>query len=98
MSHMNMRIKDLNVGDKMWGCNYPNNQYQVIKVTDYSIYIAIMSATAQDIVHIGRYNNRTCQDYGLFKTREEMIDHRIAKAERALENEIAWKHTNIKDK
>lgn len=93
-----MRIKDLNVGDKMWGCNYPNNQYEVIKVGDYSTYIAIMTSSVQNISHIANINNRTCQDYGLFKTREEMIDHRIAKAQLALQKEILFKHEQIKDK
>lgn len=90
-----MKIKDLKVGDRMWGCNHPNHSYEVVKVTGYRTYLAIIHSSVQDTVCTSNYNNKTCEEYGFFETKEEMYDYRIAKAKQAWEHEIECKNLRI---
>lgn len=90
-----MKIKDLKVGDKMWGYNHPNYSYEVVKVTGYRTYLAIIHSSVQDTVCAANYNNKTCEEYGFFKKRVDMYDYRIAKAKQAWEHEIERKNLII---
>lgn len=87
-----MKIIDLKVGDKLWGYNYPDNVYEVIKVRNFSIYLAITTSSLQDIVCLSPCNTATIEEYGYFTTREEVLDYRIKQAKYALQHEISCKN------
>lgn len=87
-----MKIIDLKVGDRLWGYDYPDNAYEVLKTEDSYIFMVIATPDIQDIVHLQPCNTATIEEYGYFTTREEVLDYRVKQAEYALEREIAFKN------